>query len=199
MMLENLEDRCLLSVASVSRGGTLTVNGTALNDTIRITKERKGWLNVQVNDTTLQFRLVSVRRIWVDCFAGNDDVAFSSRLPGATILGGDGDDHLAGTRANDSIDGGLGNDSLFAWQGDDTVTGGDGADTIDGCDGNDTLHGNGGNDSMSGYIGDDQVFGDDGNDTLFGAAGNDTVDGGNGTDNAVREGTDTFLNVENIT
>jgi len=199
MLLEKLEDRCLLSVASVSRGGTLTVNGTASDDTILITKGRKGVLNVEVNGSTLQFRIISVRRIWVDCFAGNDDVAFSSRVPGATINGGDGDDHLSGTRANDTINGGLGNDSLFGWQGDDVINGDDGADTIDGCDGNDTLHGGTGNDSMSGYIGDDKLFGDDGNDTLFGAAGNDTVDGGNGTDNAVREGTDTFLNVENIT
>jgi Ca2+-binding RTX toxin-like protein len=186
-------------VASVSRGGTLTVNGTALDDNILITKGRKGVLNVQVNSTALQFRIITVKRIWVDALAGNDTVAFSSRVPGATILGGDGDDHLSGTRTDDSIDGGAGNDSLFGWQGNDSITGDAGADTIDGCDGNDTLRGGIGNDSMSGFIGDDSLFGDDGNDTLFGAAGNDTVDGGNGTDNAVREGTDTFLNVENIT
>jgi Ca2+-binding RTX toxin-like protein len=199
MMLEKLEDRCLLSVASVSRGGTLTVNGTALDDNILITKGRKGVLNVQVNSTALTFRIINVKRIWVDALAGNDTVAFSSRVPGATILGGDGDDHLSGTRADDSIDGGAGNDSLFGWQGNDSITGDDGSDTIDGCDGNDTLRGGIGNDSMSGFIGDDSLFGDDGNDTLFGAAGNDTVDGGAGTDNAVREGTDVFTNVETIT
>lgn len=197
MTLEDLEDRRLLS-ASLSAGGTLTVYGTAQNDTILIAKGRKGALNVEINGATQSFRIIGVRRIWVDCFAGNDDVAFSSRVIGATIKGGDGDDHLAGTRANDTMDGGAGNDSLFGWQGNDVITGADGSDTIDGCDGNDTLHGNGGNDSMSGYIGDDQVFGDDGDDTLFGAAGNDTVDGGAGTDNAVREGNDVFRNVESI-
>ena len=57
MLLEKLEDRCLLSVASVSRGGTLTVNGTASDDTILITKGRKGVLNVEVNGSTLQFRM----------------------------------------------------------------------------------------------------------------------------------------------
>jgi Ca2+-binding RTX toxin-like protein len=196
MLIENLEDRRLLS-ASLSNG-LLTVTGTNGSDNIVVAKARKGWLNVTMNNATQRFRIISVTKIVVNALGGSDTVAFSSRVIGATINGGDGNDHLMGSRNGDTINGGAGNDSLWGWQGNDVIIGGDGADTIDGCDGNDTLHGNGGNDSMSGYTGNDQVFGDDGNDTLFGAAGNDTVDGGAGVDNAQREGNDVFRNVESI-
>ncbi|MFM2069123.1 MAG: hypothetical protein RLZZ584_4032, partial [Pseudomonadota bacterium] len=48
----------------------------------------------------------------------------------ATVIGGAGDDLLAGTAGNDSIDGGAGDDTIIASMGLDTLVGGLGTDTL---------------------------------------------------------------------
>jgi len=196
MMFENLEDRRLMSAASLT-AGTLTVTGTARNDTIYIAKKGAN-LGVRVNNATQTFKLADVKKIVVNALAGNDNVSFGYGTIGAKIDGGAGNDHIIGTSSNDTINGGAGNDYIHAWLGNDVVNGGDGNDTLIGCIGNDTIHGGNGNDLISGAEGDDQIFGDAGNDTLFGAKGNDKVDGGDGNDVAYRDGKDTFTRVERI-
>jgi Ca2+-binding RTX toxin-like protein len=196
MLFENLEDRRLMSAASLT-SGTLTVNGTARNDLIYVAKKGAN-LSVRVNNATQTFSLSAVKKIVVNALAGNDSVSFGYGTIGATINGGNGNDHIIGTSSADIINGGAGNDYLHAWLGNDVVNGGDGNDTIIGCIGNDTIHGNNGNDLISGAEGNDQVFGDAGNDTLFGAKGNDKVDGGDGNDVAYKDGNDVFTRVERI-
>ena len=180
MMFENLEDRRLLSAAALT-AGTLTVTGTAKNDTIYVAKKGTN-LTVRVNKATQTFKLADVKKMVVNALAGNDNISFGYGTIGATINAGDGNDHVIGTSSGDTINGGAGNDYLHAWAGNDVVNGDAGNDVIIGCLGNDTIHGGAGNDLISGAQGDDQIFGDAGNDTLFGAAGNDKVDGGDGKD-----------------
>ena len=101
----------------------------------------------------------------IDAGAGNDTVDLSAAVD-ATILGRDGDDILTGSPAADNIDGGPGNDTLSGLGGVDVLNGGDG------------------NDSLTGGTGNDQMFGDAGSDTLVwnNGDGSDLMEGGGGTD-----------------
>ena len=65
MLFENLEDRCLMSAASLT-SGTLTVTGTAKNDVIYVAKTG-GNLSVRVNNATKTFSLSAVKKIVVSC------------------------------------------------------------------------------------------------------------------------------------
>jgi VCBS repeat-containing protein len=82
------------------------------------------------------------------------------------LVGGNGNDTLAGT---------AGADLMFGQNGNDTLTGGDGNDLLCGGNGNDTLSGGAGDDSLGGAIG---------NDRLTGGVGADRFSGGTGTDTA---------------
>jgi Ca2+-binding RTX toxin-like protein len=101
----------------------------------------------------------------IDAGAGNDTVDLSAAVD-ATILGRDGDDILTGSPAADNIDGGPGNDTLSGLGGVDILNGGDG------------------NDSLTGGTGNDQMFGDAGSDTLVwnNGDGSDLMEGGEGSD-----------------
>jgi len=213
MMIENLEDRRLLSATLTS--GLLTVTGTAKNDRIALTTKGTD-LTVQVGKTKTTFKTADVKSLVVKALGGNDLIDLAKSPVGATVDAGDGNDVVLGTAladvvtagkgndyvfagaGNDSLVGGDGNDVLLAAAGNDTVTGGAGNDLISGGAGNDSLHGDAGNDLLLGDAGDDQLFGDAGNDRIFGGAGNDKVDGGDGTDIAGKQGTDTFTKVEKI-
>ncbi len=76
--------------------------------------------------------------------------------PGA-IVGGTGDDVMAGT---------AGADTLFGQAGDDEISAGGGADTVFGGTQDDTLSGGAGNDILSGGAGRDDLTGDAGADTF---------------------------------
>ncbi|QNM95693.1 calcium-binding protein [Chitinimonas koreensis] len=117
------------------------------------------------------------------------------------LIGGSGNDALAGNALDNRLEGGLGNDTLLGGAGSDTAsyasstaavtvtlaissaqaTGGAGIDRlIDienllGGSGNDVLTGNGGNNALTGGLGDD---------TLTGGLGDDRLDGGDGQDTA---------------
>ena len=80
------------------------------------------------------------------------------------LTGGNGDDYLFGSAANETLSGGNGNDVERAGSGTDTLWGGNGDDWLDGGPGNDSL------------------FGERGNDTLIGGTGNDRLTGGQGED-----------------
>jgi Ca2+-binding RTX toxin-like protein len=143
-----------------------------------------------------------------DGLAGNDTVtlpidaaAASAAGYGAakTFVGGDGNDAVTGGTLNDAISGGNGNDSLSGGDGQDTLTGGNNADLLVGGAGNDSLSGGGSGDTLSGGPG---------NDTLDGGSSNDTADYTYATaavtvnlaaGSATGEGTDTLLNIENVT
>jgi Ca2+-binding RTX toxin-like protein len=109
----------------------------------------------------------------VELADGNDSFAlFDDAYPhGLEVLGGDGDDELAGhgveARAK-TFEGGAGHDQLKGYAGDDVLRGGPG---------NDILWGDDGNDELRGDDGADQLKPDNGK-----APGNDVVDGGAGFD-----------------
>jgi Ca2+-binding RTX toxin-like protein len=91
------------------------------------------------------------------------------------IHGGNYDDTLTGSAANEEF---------FGNGGDDTIHAGGGNDNLNGWDGNDSLSGDAGDDYIDGWNGNDTIDGGDGNDALRGRDGNDTIIGGAGWDNA---------------
>lgn len=89
------------------------------------------------------------------------------------VDGGDGNDKITGSNAQNNLNGNAGNDTLSGGGGDDNLDGGLGNDSLDGGAGDDFLSGGGGNDILKGGAGIDTAdFGDlDPQDTLAGQAG----------------------------
>jgi Ca2+-binding RTX toxin-like protein len=80
------------------------------------------------------------------------------------LIGGNGNDNLYGSAANETLRGFNGDDVARAGSGDDQLYGGNGDDRLDGGAGN------------------DQLYGERGSDVLTGGAGDDTLSGGQGAD-----------------
>ncbi len=124
-----------------------------------------------------------------------------------TVLGGSGNDFIAGNGNANFIQGAVGNDTILGYGGADSLSGNGGNDSIDGGSGNDSLFGFAGNDYLNGSSNDDYIEGNAGYDTLIGSSGNDilhgwesqadTLDGGDGIDSVYRDSAlDSVSNVE---
>src|SRR3954470_24090442 len=138
-MVESLEGRAMLSAVSLSRGGTLFVEGTRRADDVVIHRNPANRGEIEVRHDG-QSEIISgrVRRIVVQSGAGDDSVLLDRRIaPASTLVGGDGDDSLFGGSGDDSLEGDAGDDSLVGGAGSDHVHGGDGADDLEGDDGDD--------------------------------------------------------------
>jgi hypothetical protein len=127
--LETLEDRSLLTTATLS-SGVLNVLGTEAAETIRIsqsgtriTVEGVGYANT-----------ASVRSIMVNARGGNDFIDLRTMQVGSTVYAGTGNDVVIGTQATDYLFGNEGNDRLFGLGGSDALYGQDSNDFLD--DGN---------------------------------------------------------------
>ena len=95
--------------------------------------------------------------------------ANGSTIPGLTLFGDEGPNHLLGGGWSDSIHGLGGHDTLSGGGGDDQIFGGAGNDFLKGDAGSDILHGDLGNDELV------SDYAESGNDKLFGGAGNDII------------------------
>ncbi len=133
--------------------------------------------------------------------------------------GGDDDDTIYGGFDDDILNGGAGNDTLYGEYGFDALYGDSGQDRLFGGIDNDALYGGSGDDELYGESGDDALYGEYGFDTLAGGGGNDWLDGGTGIDTAdfsnataavtvdlalsmdqaVGQGTDQLISIENVT
>ena len=102
----------------------------------------------------------------------------------ATIVGTNGNDHLAGTPGNDVIHGLDGGDIITGLGGNDVMCGGLGRDRLSGNRGKDRLFGGAGRDVLRGGSGNDRLFGRSGYDAMNGQLGFDRCDGGSGRDTA---------------
>ncbi len=112
--------------------------------------------------------------------------------------GGNGDDVLVGSSANNTLKGNAGADQLYGGGGNDTLQGEEGTDLLVGDAGNDKLFGGAGADSLDGGAGRDQFFGEGGNDDFINADGvAETVDCGAGAnDDAEVDPLDTLVGCE---
>jgi Ca2+-binding RTX toxin-like protein len=157
-----LEERRLLSGVSLSRGGTLYVEGSRADDHIAVTRDaaNKSVIRVTLNGDDSSFRYGRVKRIVISAGRGDDTCTVNKKVvKPALIQGGLGDD---------SIYGGGGDDSLLGHDGDDSCNGGAGDDSIVSGRGRDTLNGGDGDDSCKGGVGED--------DSVRGGRGDDAYD-----------------------
>lgn len=168
--VQNLESRALLT-AVLGEDGTLTVTGTAGNDSIGVYVNREGKVAVAESiiparpedgskpdrpvPTISTFDAALVKAIVVNAGDGNDFVGIADRgrravKVGATLNGEAGNDKLSGSKLADVINGGDGNDWIRGGEGDDALSGGAGNDRILSFDrgGKDTVDG-GDNDAVS--------------------------------------------------
>src|SRR3954470_12307198 len=131
----------MMSVAKLS-SGLLTVTGTAGNDNIYINFAPGSKIAVYDNNKAIaSFSASAVKKIQIDCLAGNDTASMGFINVPATVNGGVGDDVLGGASGPNKIYGGDGRDRLV---------GGASADLLDAGAGDDQLSGGNGNDSLLG-------------------------------------------------
>jgi Ca2+-binding RTX toxin-like protein len=150
--------------------GGNTVNGTAGNDNVHISKASGlagllGLYEVNVNGNTQVMTKQQLENTNFQLGAGNDTLVVDSNVT-----------------ADITANGGSGNDVMIGGGGDDKLKGGSGNDVIAGRGGNDCIDGGSGSDSLSGAIGADRVYGQAGNDHLNGGSNTDMLDGGSGND-----------------
>lgn len=123
-----------------SQPPTLTLDGTNLDDQIRLSVDATQVIYVRGN-TTLRYPRAGLTAIDLYAHAGNDKVTIESTGGlRVSVFGGDGNDELtvaSAVKSRVKLVGGPGNDRL---------TGGSGADTLDGGPGSDLLVGGAGND-----------------------------------------------------
>ncbi len=220
--VEELETRRLLASAVV-QGTTLNITGDDVSETITVVGN-----TVHINAGTFNIA-TDFHSVVVNANGGNDRVDLSqigAAIP-STIRGGAGNDTLIGGIADDTLDGGSGADDMSGGQfGNDTADysartanlviglgsiADDGEagehdnvradiETVIGGSGNDSISGTGRSEKLIGNAGNDTLRGGFGDDTLDGGAGADLLDGGGGTgDAATNDGSDTVINVENVT
>ena len=164
----------LPTITAVFNAGILTVTGDNHDNNITVNRDAAGTLLVNGGAVTITGgapTTANTSKIKIFGLAGNDTLTVddaSGAMPPALLDGGDGDDTLTGSAADDTLDGGAGNDVLNGRDGNDTLLGGPG---------NDILNGGRGTDTMSGGDGDDQFIWNpgDGSDVIEGDAGNDTM------------------------
>ena len=179
-LIESLEPRRLLAAAPPTLAdGVLRIWGSIDADEVRIAISAidATRLVVTVNDVVNSFSLNAIERIRVELGQG-DDHAIVNQLTGIILqpiimLGGLGDDILAG---------GNGRDNLLGGDGDDILSGAGRADTLDGGDGEDNLFGGARRDLLLGGLGEDLMLGGFGGDTLRGGLDADFILGGFGAD-----------------
>jgi Ca2+-binding RTX toxin-like protein len=130
---QQLEPRIFLAAAfaELTSRGTLLINGTDDRNQITVTAlSGAAQITAAMDGSTLQFPLLSVKRVYIDCRAGDDAVTVNAKVS-ASIRGGDGNDRLIGGPLADLIDGGPGDDTINGEGGKDVLIGGDGVDTAD--------------------------------------------------------------------
>jgi Ca2+-binding RTX toxin-like protein len=160
------------AVTASFSGGVLTVNGDAVDNNITIARDVPGTLLVNGGAIPVvggPATIVNTTLIRVFGLGGNDTITLNEvngALPGASFVGG------------------IGNDVLIGGFGVDELVGQSGNDTLLGKGGNDVLRGGGGDDTLTGGDLDDQVFGEGGKDRMIWNPGDDTDvnEGGGGTD-----------------
>jgi Ca2+-binding RTX toxin-like protein len=133
---------------------TVTVNGTAGNDTIQVSGT-PGSVAVTGLAATVNISGAEAAndQFLIETLGGNDVITAAGLAAGAVQL---------------TIDGGAGNDTIIGSAGDDMLIGGDGNDVVNGGRGNDTARLGAGNDTFVWNPG-------DGSDTVEGQAGFDTL------------------------
>ena len=135
--------------------------------------------------------------------SGDDTVDGSQTWTGVGVIGGPGDDRIAGGRGGDELRGGDGDDMVAGGAGPDNLHGGPGSDRLDGGRGADSASWSGDRgplradlrrgtassaDGRDRLLGVERLTGTDRDDHLAGNAGANRLDGGDGADRLIGRG-----------
>jgi Ca2+-binding RTX toxin-like protein len=181
---------------------TLTVNGTAANETLGVVRVGVDDVRVNVNGVTRTFDMDDFDRIELNGGDGQDTMTIGAGVANALLAGGPGNDLLTGNELGNTLHGYAGEDTVVGNGGDDSMSGGPGNDNLDGGSGDDFLQGNDDDDTITGGPGHDTMRGDRGgltfgNDTFFARDGEvDDVDGDEGTDSAQVDDDDVLESID---
>ena len=209
-LVEQLEQRTLLSVTSVFVPETAELAVSFNHDDLQITIEADSQTgdilvngeSVGVSASTVQAivvrpdphptsesdrpvdtgRHIDLGGVTRAAFPNLASVRIESGLGNDTVIGSQFADSIVGSLGDDHINGRGGDDTLAGDEGNDRLFGGGGRDRLDGGSGDDLLRGNAGGDLLEGGGGNDRLFGGHGRDVLLAAAGDDFVRGGPGDD-----------------
>jgi Ca2+-binding RTX toxin-like protein len=194
LCIQPLEERCVLSAASLLGEGTVLVVGSDEANSISVGHlQNSDFITIRVDDSSFTFPSSAIRHIHIRAQGGDDIVRVRPSVTQTmTIEGGDGNDLIVGSQQRDLIYGGDGHDRLLGQGGNDSIDGGSGGDWIEGGSGNDRLSGADGVDIIFGGSGDDQIHGGDGGDYLIGGSGDDDLYGGGGADWIFGDATDEY-------
>ena len=143
-----LEQDSIIVTADPNNPGrdALFVTGTNANDTIELSRNGNGQVQVRMNGVN-RGAFNPTGEIYVFGLKGNDRILVDDRFVAGTFLfGGEGDDTLLGGLGNDVLIGGDGNDSVAG--------GGNGFDLLFGGLGRDLLDGHSLDSFVSGFNGD---------------------------------------------
>lgn len=171
--------------------GKLTVQGTAIADSISVTKSATSY-TCTLNGASITLPASGVTSIDVLGEDGNDYIVLGTGMTiGAYVVAGNGNDYIQGGDAPDTITAGAGKDQVFGGLGDDRLGGNGGHDRLCGEHGRDRLYGGDGDDVMEGGSSPDRMWGEAGNNYFYGHAGNDKMYARNGMFDQLYGGADT--------
>ena len=115
-------------------------------------------------------------------FGGQGDDELNGSVADDSLYGGGGNDEVSGGAGHDILYGGSGNDILLGEAGDDIMFGSSDVDRSYTDIGNDILEGGEGEDVLTLFEGNNVADGGSGDDFIYGCRGNDTLLGGDGDD-----------------
>lgn len=171
-------------------GNDLVAVGTVNGDRIIVSPAGPDVFDIRVNGQSWGAFLIP-GSILISGGDGDDSIEIINTPNPTVIDGGNDNDYIATSFANDVITGGLGDDRIQAGDGNNQAWGDvagqenaavGGLDQITTGAGNDIVYGGGGNDRINLGDGNDYAFGGFGHDLIGGGAGNDRLYGGEGND-----------------
>ena len=188
---KTLEEVAAASPVATLQGGTITVNGTTLEDADPdIADPEVALPNLLASNGVVHAIDGVLLPVDILVSDGSNDVDF--------IIGDDDRGWYNTGADNDYIDGRGGRDVIISGKGNDVVLAGEGRDFVNAGKGDDVVKGEGGADKIIAGAGDDYVDGGAGRDWISGGRGDDTIAGGEGDDwLSGGLGADTFVFEEN--
>jgi len=187
LLVQSIEPALLIPDTSTVPGRLILTESILVNSRINVQRQGQSLVVIAADPRSgfiqrIEYPLSGVRSLELRLNDGSSNVNLRNSPVRVSVLAGDGNDTVIGSRFADTIDGGAGNDRLLGKSGGDVIHGDAGNDVLLGGHGKDHLDGGSGRDRLNGQAGSDTLSGGSANDTMIGGSGDDELDGGAGRD-----------------
>ena len=187
LLVQSIEPALLIPDTSTVPGRLILTESILVNSRINVQRQGQSLVVIAADPRSgfiqrIEYPLSGVRSLELRLNDGSSNVNLRNSPVRVSVLAGDGNDPVIGSRFADTIDGGAGNDRLLGKSGGDVIHGDAGNDVLLGGHGKDHLDGGSGRDRLNGQAGSDTLSGGSANDTMIGGSGDDELDGGAGRD-----------------